>query len=1186
MPCTVSGSDDGGCWLLVFSVHYFCPKEELGRPLVAVLYAGEIVCVHPLVLHLDYPLIVVSTTAETPQGITPEGSQDHQLVIRPSIGNNVASKVTLPRRPAKRGDFKIAIICALPIEADAAHALFDRYWDYDGPPYDKAAGDPNAYSTGAVGRHNVVLAHMPGMGKARSASVAAFCKQSFPNIKLALVVGICGGVPFGPNNKEILLGDVIISNGVVQYDLIQRLPGRFIRKGAITDSLGRPDQEITSLLKKLSSRIPRNMLHNEMIAFLDVLRAQADLAAGYPGTDRDKLYQAAYGHVNDKMPCKDCCDDLRLMPRSRLGGGSPQPEVHFGLIASGDSVMKSGEDRDAIAQESPPPDTILGFEMEGAGVWDIFPCVVIKGVCDYADSHKTEDWQQYAAATAAACMKAFLRHWIPSPSVQDDTARPPFHVPYEENKSFIGRSEILDRLRQLPLGSTSHTRETYPDMPVFWVHASNDERFRGGYTAIAQKCKIPDHDNPKEDVMALVKGWLECDSRGEWLMVIDNADDLELFFRQKGGLGHYLPQCAHGTILVTTRNLQAASRLTKGMSMSIIKIGEMDEDETAKLLTTQLGEAETMVGEFSALSARLEHLPLALVQATSFIQENCITISDYIQLLDKSDQHLVDLLSEDFETIGRDSNTPRAVAETWILSFEQIQQRDALAGELLSIMGLLDRQAIPHEFLSTYTEDQEKGELQLTKALGVLKAFSFVVEVKDHAFDMHRLVHLVTRKWLVQKAVMQHFAKQALVVVSECFPLGEYENWTICNTYLPHVSAVLNLKEDTASREGKLARARLLHSVARLFYERGQFQTAEKYQEEAVELKQAELGEEDPNTLVSMNGLALTYWSLGRWKEAELLEVQVLDIRKRVLGKEHPDTLTSMNNLASTYKDQGRWEEAELLQVQVLDIEKRVLGEEHPHTLISMNNLASMYQHQGRWEEAELLQVQVLDIRKRVSGKEHPYTIAYMQEVLGSDHPDTISTHAAMASVYWEQGQFSEAQTIQVEVLEKSRGILGEEHPDTLTSMHNLAFTWKDMGRLEDAIVLMQECLRLRQKVRIEKGDSTTKADGRSDEAGVGDGSDHGNVGDDHQGNDNDGDGDTNDDNDQKTESVESRNTNSGEDNTGNGGEGNSDGDRQFQPGINGKNGMASEENGDRNSQVGSDGNGDGDIPGNSVKDR
>ena len=320
---------------------------------------------------------------------------------------------TGPRRPSTRADFEIAVICALTIEADTVAALFDHHWDDDGPPYDKAAGDPNAYSTGAIGCHNVVLAHMPGIGKASAAAVAVNCRASFPNIKLALIVGVCGVVPFRPGGSgtaETVLGDVIVSDGVVQYDLGRRLPEKFVLKDTLLDALGRPNTEIRALLAKLRGLRGRKRLQDKMAGYMDVLRGEPELAAVYPGAAQDKLFEATYRHISDGMECEECGCDSKLVSRTRLEQGDGQPAVHFGLIASGDTVMKSGKDRDAIVQQA----GVIGFEMEGAGVWDVFPCVVIKGACDYADSHKTKAWQRYAAATAAACMKAFLGYWVPS----------------------------------------------------------------------------------------------------------------------------------------------------------------------------------------------------------------------------------------------------------------------------------------------------------------------------------------------------------------------------------------------------------------------------------------------------------------------------------------------------------------------------------------------------------------------------------------------------------------------------------------------------------------------------------------------------------------------------------------------------------------------------------------------------
>ncbi|UPK89510.1 hypothetical protein LCI18_000445 [Fusarium solani-melongenae] len=285
-------------------------------------------------------------------------------------------------RPIDQDGFETAIICALTLEADAIDALFDYHWEPN-VSYSKTSNDPNAYSTGVIGRHNVVLVHMSGMGKSAAAKAAMACLASFPKIKLAILVGVCGVVPvIHDTGKPINLGDVIISNGVVQYDFGRQLAERFERKDALLDSLGRPNPEIRSTLNKLQGIRGMREMKRNMIRYLSKLGEDRDLEARHP------------------FP----------------GGNPPKPEIHFGLIASGDTVMKSAKQRDDIAKR----ENTIAFEMEGAGVWEILPCLVIKGACDYADSRKTKVFQRYAAATAAACTKAFLDSWESSQRVTTD----------------------------------------------------------------------------------------------------------------------------------------------------------------------------------------------------------------------------------------------------------------------------------------------------------------------------------------------------------------------------------------------------------------------------------------------------------------------------------------------------------------------------------------------------------------------------------------------------------------------------------------------------------------------------------------------------------------------------------------------------------------------------------------------
>ena len=336
-----------------------------------------------------------------------------------------------PSQPRDRADFEIAIICALPLEASAVGALFDKRWDDQ--TYSEALRDSNAYSTGVIGHHNVVLVHMPNMGKIDAATAAAGLQASFQGIQLALVVGICGGAPFGNRlSEDILLGDVVISKGLIQYDLGRQLPNnRFVRKDTLLNNLPRPARKIRTALAKLQTEQGRVWLQNKTSEHLSILRQRLrDDMVTYPGATEDRLFRSSYPHkhhgslecmicangdgrddVCDKaigMNCEEVkCHERELVFRRRLSQPY-NPIVHFGLIASGDTVMRSAEDRDDIATR----DGVIAFEMEGAGVWESFPAsLVIKGVCDYADSHKSKKWQNYAAATAAAVTKGFLENW-------------------------------------------------------------------------------------------------------------------------------------------------------------------------------------------------------------------------------------------------------------------------------------------------------------------------------------------------------------------------------------------------------------------------------------------------------------------------------------------------------------------------------------------------------------------------------------------------------------------------------------------------------------------------------------------------------------------------------------------------------------------------------------------------------
>ncbi|KAK4461955.1 ankyrin repeat-containing domain protein [Cladorrhinum samala] len=326
--------------------------------------------------------------------------------------------------PPDRHDFRVAIMCALPLEATAVAALFEDQWDTS--ELNKEPSDPNAYSVGSIGRHSVVLVHMPRMGKVPSASVAAHLKRSFPNLGLVLMVGICGGVPFSAGEQR-MLGDVVISEGIVQYDMGKQLVDRYVK----ILPTQQPGFGVSAVLKKLQTLKERKRLKDNSLDNLERLQHRAELegSAEYPGREWDRVFRPDYLHRHRGTSiCENCsddkvCDESVKMACDELGCSdqgldtmlfstqdSPRPAVHFGLIASGDTVVRSGKFRDEIAKQT----NAIAFEMEGAGMCTEFPnFLVIKGICDYADSHKNKKFQGYAAATAAAVTGGLLQYWTP-----------------------------------------------------------------------------------------------------------------------------------------------------------------------------------------------------------------------------------------------------------------------------------------------------------------------------------------------------------------------------------------------------------------------------------------------------------------------------------------------------------------------------------------------------------------------------------------------------------------------------------------------------------------------------------------------------------------------------------------------------------------------------------------------------
>lgn len=316
-------------------------------------------------------------------------------------------------------DYTVGWICAVQTEFVAALQLLDeRHEQSNLTP----KNDDNAYRFGRIGHHNVVVACLPKgkYGIASAAKVATHMIRSFESIRIGLMVGIGGGAPTLKN--DVRLGDVVVAaptggvGGVVPYDFGKSIQNK---KFELTGSLSAPP---TALLAALSALHATHEIEGHRITELVSVITENSRLERFkrPRPEQDRLYSTEYAHVKDGASCESCCSMSTpfLLQRESRQTGEDEPVVHYGLIASADKLMKDARIRDQLAEER----HVLCFEMEAAGLMDNFPCVVIRGICDYSDSHKNDMWQGYAAAAAAAYAKELLYSIPGSQLVQEQCA--------------------------------------------------------------------------------------------------------------------------------------------------------------------------------------------------------------------------------------------------------------------------------------------------------------------------------------------------------------------------------------------------------------------------------------------------------------------------------------------------------------------------------------------------------------------------------------------------------------------------------------------------------------------------------------------------------------------------------------------------------------------------------------------
>ena len=646
------------------------------------------------------------------------------------------------------------------------------------------------------------------------------------------------------------------------------------------------------------------------------------------------------------------------------------------------------------------------------------------------------------------------------------------------------------------------------------------------YKRIASECQIPERDDPSSDTLQLVHDWLESSYPFEWLMVVDNVDDRARFFEQTNQnatekpLIEYIPQTTKGTIIYTTRSRDVGIDLSPHNDP--IAVPSLSFNEAQSLLGKKIVNNSTNE-EQVALLEELAYLPLAISQATAFMTKRRKTVADYLHLLE-DDSTKSQLLSQKGYHHGRADRSSESIASTWWVTFQSMKRENARAGELLTMMCLLDRQEIPLAIL----QDPDENDFNFDEAIGLLEAFSLIntyssVEPRDKRLcevlrnmtysksrdtldccDMHRLVQEATQAWLSQpECNAVEVATKTLKLVTRAFPSGFFETWPLCDLLYPHADAILwyNFKKFGISVEhcrespsNLPARAHLLLRTSTYLRHQGKLMQSEHHARLSMDIREMYLGDEHGDTLDSMESYALTIAQLGRDEEACHVERQVLSGREKQHGEYHEDTLEALNNLGSTLRTLGNFAEAEAIHRREL-LGKRQLCSDHPSDeglksvlIIALENLAGVLKDQGEYQEALALLSEALDRGEALHGKHHHYclrtreSLAICQgqlgnyeeahalfklvldgrrEVYGESHPTTLISRGTYATLLMAEGRYTEAEEIETAAWKDKIELYGPNSANCASSLHNIGFLQYVQKKYAEAELTFKELLEI-----------------------------------------------------------------------------------------------------------------------------
>lgn len=704
----------------------------------------------------------------------------------------------------------------------------------------------------------------------------------------------------------------------------------------------------------------------------------------------------------------------------------------------------------------------------------------------------------------------------------ETTPQPSASIPFFRDDEFIDRGDILEQMEtycstaprrvalvglggvgksQLEIEYAHRFTARRRDAWVFWIQAGTQAQVQEGLRTIADTVKLPGRNTKAANLPRLVHSWLSDERNGKWLIVIDGADDFDVFFGASGGasqemsrpLATYLPQSAHGSLVMTSRSRDLSIRLT-GSIDRLIDVGPMTRQDAIALLRIRLKPPpdEDMAAE---LVDALDCVPLAISQAAAYIRRKAPrkSVSDYLATLRTStSKRATRLLEKDAGDLRRDGAASNAIFTTWQMSIDYIHSKRPSAAYLLSLMSFFNRQGISDRFLRPTTEDKRRGshtstastassvsstassdgDVEFEEDIEKLTDFCLVKKATDGKLEMHRLVQLSTRRWLEHNyrhdELKNAFIRRMRILIPYSDPYFAdswqefYSHAQLALDYCPDRrylrawAKVLAAAGDYAFKVlhdlmaaeslGKKAMSVYMQGMQddeslvacmRMLSELYVFRDRDGDAEEIATMAYGIFGENSTPTSIKeimvLMDLTAIYADAGHHEKVDRAADELSEAFRKLPEPSPEDTAKFLDALASIRLEQGRFEDSEGACVEALKLTEWDWDVKYSWRIGIRNTLVQAIYQQGRLPEAEELGRKTLDM-------------ANMHHNL-----DVVSCRDHLADVISLRGRWDDVETLRRLSLEETQKTMGMDHPETIAAMQQVAEALMKQDHLEEA---------------------------------------------------------------------------------------------------------------------------------------